>query len=148
MMAYKKILVAVDFSSAAAPVLQRAVEQAALSQASLTVLNVVEYLPPLDFTGDPITITSIDIDENLLLENAERSLQRFVDENLKGETVTQLVCSGLPKLEIQRVIEEQRMDLLVIGSHGRHGLARLLGSTASSVLNDCPCDVLAVRVKA
>lgn len=146
-MAYNKILVAIDFSNAAVSVVQRAIEQAKMNQASLTVLHVVEYMPPLDFAGDPMSISTTDIDENLLLENATRSLQQFVDETLEGIAITQLVCSGLPKLEIQRVIDEQGMDLLVIGSHGRHGLARLLGSTAASVLNDCSCDVLAVRVK-
>ena len=42
---------------------------------------------------------------------------------------------------------EQACDLIVVGSHGRHGLALLLGSTANDVLHGAPCDVLAVHLK-
>jgi universal stress protein A len=47
---------------------------------------------------------------------------------------------------ILRVADELGVDLILVGSHGRHGLAVLLGSTARSVLNGARCDVLAVRV--
>ncbi|VAW85623.1 Universal stress protein family COG0589 [hydrothermal vent metagenome] len=143
---YQNILLAVDFSKAAASVAQRAVRLADVG-AKLTLLHVVEYLPILDFSGDPVAMTPMVIDDDLLLDNARQSLQSFVDEHLSDVAVEQQVCLGLPKLDILRVVEEQEIDLLVIGSHGRHGFARLLGSTAAAVLNDCPCDVLAVRVK-
>jgi len=144
---YQNILLAVDFSKAAASVAQRAVRLADVGGAKLTLLNVVEYLPILDFSGDPMAMTPMVIDDDLLLDNARQSLQLFVDEHLGDVEVEQQVCIGLPKLDILRVVEEQKIDLLVIGSHGRHGFSRLLGSTAAAVLNDCPCDVLAVRVK-
>jgi len=54
---------------------------------------------------------------------------------------------GSPKLEIVRIAEENNVDLIVMGSHGRHGLALLLGSTANGVLHYAKCDVLAVRLK-
>jgi len=44
------------------------------------------------------------------------------------------------------VADEQGADLIIVGSHGRHGLALLLGSTANGVLHGAACDVLAVRV--
>lgn len=144
---YQNILLAVDFSKAAASVARRAVRLADVGGAKLTLLHVVEYLPVLDFSGDPMAMTPMVIDDDLLLDNARQSLQSFVDEHLSDVAVEQQVCIGLPKLDILRVVEEQKIDLLVIGSHGRHGFARLLGSTAAAVLNDCPCDVLAVRVK-
>ena len=53
---------------------------------------------------------------------------------------------GHPRQEIHRVTEEQSCDLIVVGSHGRHGLALLLGSTANDVLHGAPCDVIAVRL--
>jgi universal stress protein A len=53
---------------------------------------------------------------------------------------------GRPEAEIHRVAEELEADLIVVGSHGRHGLALLLGSTANGVLHGAKTDVLAVRV--
>jgi len=50
-------------------------------------------------------------------------------------------------LEITRYADDKQADLIVIGSHGRHGLQRLLGSTATPVLHNAKCDVLAVRIK-
>jgi universal stress protein A len=54
---------------------------------------------------------------------------------------------GTPKREIVRVAAEQKAELIVLGSHGRHGLQLLLGSTANGVLHQATCDVLAVRVE-
>ena len=53
---------------------------------------------------------------------------------------------GRPQSEIHRVAEECHADLIVVGSHTRSGLARLLGSTANGVMDSAPCDVLAVHV--
>jgi universal stress protein A len=47
---------------------------------------------------------------------------------------------------VHRVAEEQQVDLVVTGSHGRHGLALILGSTANAILHGAKCDVLAVRI--
>ena len=58
----------------------------------------------------------------------------------------QHIVLGRPETEIHNVAEELDADVIVIGSHGRHGLALLLGSTANSVLHGAKCDVLAVRV--
>ena len=53
---------------------------------------------------------------------------------------------GNPAYEIKGFASAKGADLIVIGSHGRHGVGRMLGSTANGVLHDAPCDVLAVRV--
>ena len=53
---------------------------------------------------------------------------------------------GRPESELQRAAEAKGADVIVVGSHGRHGLALLLGSTANGVLHGATCDVLAVRV--
>ena len=54
---------------------------------------------------------------------------------------------GQPRQEIHQLASDQQCDLIVVGSHGRHGLALLLGSTANDLLHGAPCDVLAVRLK-
>ena len=56
------------------------------------------------------------------------------------------IAFGHPRQEIHRVATDQQCDLIVVGSHGRHGLALLLGSTANDVLHGAPCDVIAVRL--
>ncbi len=54
---------------------------------------------------------------------------------------------GVPGQEIVRLAEQEQIDLIIVGSHGRHGLALLLGSTASNVLHHAKCDVLAIRLQ-
>jgi universal stress protein A len=53
---------------------------------------------------------------------------------------------GVPKEEITQIAQQENVDLIVVGSHGRHGFALLLGSTANSILHHAHCDVLAVRL--
>jgi universal stress protein A len=81
----------------------------------------------------------------ILVSNAEKNLGFFVSE-LKLENTQQLLEQGDPRDEIIRVAKENQVDLIVIGSHGRHGLSLLLGSTANAILHHAVCDVLAVRL--
>jgi universal stress protein A len=53
---------------------------------------------------------------------------------------------GTPKQEIVRLAEQEGIDLIVVGSHGRHGLSLLLGSTANSILHYAGCDVMTIRL--
>ena len=54
---------------------------------------------------------------------------------------------GSPNDEIVRIAKQHQVDLIVTGSHARHGLALIMGSTANSVLHHAECDVLAVRIQ-
>ena len=56
------------------------------------------------------------------------------------------VILGAPGPEIRELASTTMADLIVIGSHGRHGFSLLLGSTANAVLHDAGCNVLAVRL--
>jgi universal stress protein A len=85
--------------------------------------------------------------------NFEEDMQRIAREELAkigiqlGVPVSrQFVEFGSPKAVILEKTPEIKADLVVVGSHGRHGISLLLGSTANSVLHHAPCDVLAVRV--
>ncbi|MBS1214978.1 MAG: universal stress protein [Proteobacteria bacterium] len=71
-----------------------------------------------------------------------------IGETLGIPAECQYVEIGSPKGEIIRTAEELNIDLIVVGSHGRHGIGLLLGSTASSVIHHAKCDVLAVRLRA
>ena len=63
-----------------------------------------------------------------------------------GTGSERLVRHGHPAEQIHGVAKELGADLIVIGTHGRHGFALLLGSTANAVLHGARCDILAVRV--
>jgi universal stress protein A len=56
------------------------------------------------------------------------------------------VLIGSPAVEIRELAASLGVDLIVIGTHGKHGLGLLLGSTANAVLHGVPCDVLAVKI--
>jgi len=139
---YKKILVAVDLSDESAMVAQRASSVASGVDADLHVIHVIE---PLSFAygGDiPMDFSGI---QDEIHQQASQQLQRF------GETHGiaadhQHIVLGRPEVEIHSKAEEIGADLIVVGSHGRYGLALLMGSTANGVLHGATCDVLAVRV--
>jgi len=83
-----------------------------------------------------------------MVEAAKRRLAAMAADIDVGGPVTQWVELGATKQEIVRIAATQGVDLIVIGSHGRHGIGRLLGSTANAVLHGAGCDVLAVRIRA
>jgi len=76
---------------------------------------------------------------------AKKSLETFsTKQQLENAELHTLV--GTPKYEISQFVKDYQCDLVVIGSHGRHGIRLLLGSTANAVLHDMPCDILAVKI--
>ena len=142
---YKQILIAIDFSQACQQVLERGMEVAKQNKATIRLIHVVEHLPPMDFGYEPISNTDWYFNEDEIIKQAEKNLARVASENNIDKKNT-LVLVGTPKTEIVRYAEDQEIDLIVIGSHGRHGIQRLLGSTATPVLHSAHCDVLAVRI--
>lgn len=142
---YKTMLAAVDFSDTAPAVVERARDLAQRYQAQLLLLHIVEYLPPMVMADEPAPVMDWAINEDELLERARQSLQHIA-ARAQLSAAPQHVTIGTPKVEIIQFAEQQQVDLIVIGSHGRHGLGRLLGSTANAVMQHAPCDVLAVRL--
>ncbi len=140
---YHRILTAIDFSDETEQVVDRALAMAGPSGAGFSLIHVVEYSP---YLFPPDTPLPVDFDlEEQFIEKATDRLEGLARR--KGVPDAQrFVEAGSPTLEIVRVAQEQAVDLIVIGSHGRHGLQRVLGSTASGVLHTAPCDVLAVRI--
>jgi universal stress protein A len=143
MATYRKVLVAVDLSPEARSVLARACELRGLYGSELYLIHVVE---PIVLGGDYdlVPVMPVEIEETLL-QRAKGYLGMLVGE-MKIADVQQSVEVGSVKHEILRFAEEQDCDLIVIGAHGRHGVATLLGSTANAVLHGTKCDVLCVRL--
>ena len=140
---YAHVLVAVDFSAEAETLVERAVQLRDQCAARLSLLHVVEYLP-MAYSGDLVLPEGFDLEQELL-DVAARQMAAL-GERLGVEPGDRRVEIGNTGHTILRVAEDLGVDLILVGSHGRHGLAALLGSTARSVLNGARCDVLAVRV--
>ena len=142
---YAHILVAVDFSKSANQVLTKAYNIAQRDKAKLSLLCVVEYLPPIDFTHEPLFVNNWVDNEEVMLEHARKLLQNLSKQhNLKNAEL--VVRLGTPKHEISKFVKDHQCDLVVMGSHGRHGIDLLLGSTANAVLHAMPCDILTVKI--
>lgn len=142
-MSYQHILLAVDLTEESQQVAEKAVTLAQQSGSTLSLVHVIE---PLSFAygGDvPMDLSTI---QEQLDEHAQQRLTEFAA--LQAVDIKQIhVVTGHTESEIHRIAKETDIDLIVVGSHGRHGLSLLLGSTANGVLHGAKCDVLAVRVK-
>ena len=144
MKGYKHILLAADFTGHGDYVAAKAAELARLYQAKLSVCHAVDSLPISESVYGPI----IPFEGNLtteLVTFAEKELAGL-GENFGIPVERQWVVIGSPRTEILYLAQEHEADLIVVGSHARHGLGLLLGSTANSVLHHAKCDVLAVRL--
>lgn len=141
--AYGHILVAVDLGPDCDPVARRAADLAQRYGAGMSLIHVVENVPvePGNELMIPPT-TSVELE---LTETARVKL-KAMGERLGVPAERQQVALGQTKREILEYAEEHTVDLIVVGSHGRHGLALLLGSTANALLHGATCDLLAVRI--
>jgi universal stress protein A len=142
--AYRHILLAVDFSEHGGRAVERALDLAQCYQADLSIIHVVEYLPIMDSSLGPTVPFDVDLTEQMV--EAGRKRLGELGDRLGVPENRRWVEMGSPKTEIIRIAREQDADLIILGSHGRHGIGLLLGSTASGVIHHAECDVLAVRL--
>lgn len=139
---YKHILVPTDFSKPSEAAAMRAMELAKACGAQVSVLTVVDYVPP-----GYIRVDMPDASTQDLAERARAALSDWV-KRLGITAAKQWVEVGPAKREIIKVAEEKRVDLIVMGNQGERGLGKLLGSTTNAVLHEAECDVLSVRPRA
>ena len=143
MLRYKKILVLLDLSDDSEQVAIAARDLVEHSNASMLALHVVEFVP-VEPLGESLMPTAQIEDE--LVKRSREKLDAFI-ARLALPRATGRVESGNTKAEILRVAEEEKADLIVLGSRERHGLAILVNFTEDTVLHAAHCDVLAVRLK-
>ena len=142
---YTHILVAVDFSASADQVIAKARDIAKRNNARLSLLHVVEYMPPIATEYEPMLVSNWVLDDELMLKHAEQSLKKISEkQNLQNAELK--VQLGTPKHEISQFVKDHHCDLIVMGSHGRHGISLLLGSTANAILHAMPCDILTIKL--
>lgn len=135
----KTVVVPVDFSDEAFAALDTALELVA----DASHLHVVYVLPVLE-PAEPGVIWAT-VDEPSRARHAEQALRERLSE-AKVQGVQVAIQFGDPGHEITEYAEQQKADLIVLPSHGRTGLKRLLiGSVAERVIRLAHCPVLVLR---
>ncbi|HEX7837412.1 MAG TPA: universal stress protein [Kofleriaceae bacterium] len=144
-MRFHKILCPIDFSAGSQYALRTAARIAAASEAELVVANVW-YMPPMAYAGDaPVPADAV----QFLVDDSKRGLAQAERDasSLGARRVTTALLSGVPWEQLVALLgRDETFDLVVMGTHGRTGLSRiLLGSVAEQVVRHAPCPVLTVR---
>jgi len=148
MIRLRRIMHPTDFSSASNRALQIAVEFAKRDKAELLLVHVLipHVIYPPDTDGDPALYIEL---ERTARRQAESSLEALVNKIKRAKVkVTGLLLKGTAHDQIVRAAKNRRADMIVIGTHGRTGISKLLmGSVAGRVIAHASCPVLTVRGK-
>ena len=147
MIAIKDVLVATDFSAPSDTALNYARAMARSFGATLHVLHVFEplWITSADVVGGGVALATM---IQGLEDTARKQLEEAVTEEDRRElhATSAMVTSESPAREIANYAHEQKVDLVVIGTHGRSGISRMLiGSVAEKVVRLAPCPVLTVH---
>ena len=142
----KRILVPVDFAEPSERALDYAIDLAAKLDASIIVLHVVE---PLAYRYPEALLPSFVQLSAEVSQAAKQSLDGMIGARRdRGVALEPLVRDGIAWEQVGEVARERQVDLVIVGTHGRRGLARaLLGSVAEMVIRTVDLPVLAVHGK-
>ncbi len=145
-MEIKKILFATDFSEGSSHALPYAVDMAKHYGAKLYFVHVVYDVAKT--AGWYVPHVSIDEIYSDIERSAKAELEKtFIDEMRGLKDIERMVLKGIPYEEITKFAGDNNIDLIVLGTHGRKGIDRMLfGSTAEQVVRNAPCPVLSVRL--
>jgi nucleotide-binding universal stress UspA family protein len=142
----KNILYPTDFSEGSSFALEYAVDLAKRYGAKLYLFNVIYDMAK----GAGWYVPHVSMDELYkdIEKVAKKELDRFGNEEVRGlKNVERVTVTGVPHDEIIKFVKKTKIDLIVMGSHGKKGMDRILfGSTAANVVRFAPCPVLTVRI--
>ncbi len=148
MFPYKNVLVAIDYSELTDVILKKLETIHQDSDAKIVLLHVVERdMPTLMGASQNVAINysrEWSSEELRLKTDAENKLKSEARKYDLGK-ITCIAEVGVPRFSILFSAKGIKADLIIVGAHGAHGIKKLIGSTAQSVLNNSTCDVLAVR---
>ena len=137
----KKILIAHDGSKSSEKALKQAFEIADKFGSSVTVISVVPEL----YLTELMEMDRLRILETLT-EEAQKIMDKIKTKTVGSKPVKTIVAQGNPAEEILETAKKIKADLIVTGSHGRHGAQKfLLGSVSSKIVDHAPCTVLVVK---
>ena len=138
---------ATDFSRASTAALKRAVAMAKADRAQLIVVHVMTP-PSLVLPGEGYISPSLyeEIEASARAQAQKRLNAIVAGAKRAGARAAGLLLEGVPHERVARAVRARKADLLVIGTHGRTGLAKFfLGSVATRLVASAPCPVLTVR---
>ena len=145
----KNILVAIDLEGGAELVLAKAASLIKGKDVNVIIMNVMFFPVPTypGYYGEGLySAEQFDLDTDALRRELTPEISALAKSaGLPDKHI--VVEFGKPTDAILDVAEQENVDLIVLGSHGRHGIKLLLGSTANGVLHHASCDVLAVRIQ-
>ena len=140
---YKHVLVAVDLHpNSDRDIIERAIEIAKANGGTVSLVHAVEHINAYGVAEAYSAVLDV---ESQLMDDAKKEMAKL-GQKFHIPPAHQHLEAGSPRTVILHKAKEADSDLIVVGSHGRHGLQLLLGSTANGVLHHAECDVLAVRV--
>lgn len=144
----RRVLHPSDFSSASAAAFKAALEMAKTNDAELMLVHVLTPVAPIVGEGyvSPKTYEEI---EQSARAHGQKQLDGLIDKAKKaGVRATGTLLQGMPHDQVVRAAKSKHADVIVMGTHGRSGIAKLfLGSVAERVVATAPCPVLTVRGK-
>ncbi len=142
----QKFLVALDVTEDATEVMEAARKLADKCKARLICLSLVRPLSGVygSLYFAPYTTATVSFEEEALRQTQDRLISLATQYGVHESDVYSKV--GAPGPEIRAAAKEFKCDLIIMGTHGRSGFGRLLGSTAQAVLHGLPCDVHLVKV--
>lgn len=141
----KRVLAAVDFTPTSHYVVRTASLYARKFGASLSLIHVVDFQPPVALGLGWTEVAGSDLPGEELEKPAMEELKKLAGE-LQVSNADLIARHGDPKSRILEAADEAHADLIVIGSKSRRGIGRLLGSTANGVVHSARCAVLTVPV--
>ncbi|MCF8030443.1 MAG: universal stress protein [Desulfohalobiaceae bacterium] len=142
----RKIICAVDFAEFSPQVADYAGTLAKAFQGEIHVLYIVPTMS--QYVGLQVAPSSIENFVGEIISGAEETMNKFIQDHFSDVSVQGKVITGYAAEEILRYADEQNMDLLVMGTHGRKGIDRILfGSVAERVVKSSPIPVLTLRPK-
>ena len=137
---YKHILFAADLTEDTDFLITKVTKMREYTGAKLSIVHVVEPLP-----GYSYAYLGIEDIEGQIIQEAKQAMEKLAPK-LSVAKENQHIEVGPTKTKIQDVADQIGADLIICGSHGRHGISLLLGSTANAILHGSKCDVLTVRL--
>lgn len=140
------ILVPIDFSDNSKKALRYALPLAEQFKATISLLYVVEpAVFPSDFGFGQMSFPDV---EKEMYDKAESELQQIVADLNTKISITPVIKSGIPFVEVTTFASDEKVDLIVLATHGRTGVEHILfGSTAEKIIRKAPCPVLVVRAE-